>query len=239
MALIDRSWSGVHGFARALGTVGLATALACGGDDGGSTASTTTDAGTTDATGSTAGGSDGSSSESDGSGSESDGSSGATDPTTGEPTSEPTTDAPTTDATTVEPTTDATTDATTDTTTGGFDPDDPGVQLCGLDYPMDLVTIDAAVINGDDLELMIGYGGGCEEHDFGLCWDGLFLESNPVQAGVTLAHDGHGDACEAYLMEMITIDLSPLKAAWIDAYNQDSGTILVNLGGYGQLPYDF
>lgn len=141
-------------------------------------------------------------------------------------------------------TTIETTTATTGDTTGGadpgFDPNDPGVQTCADPFANDSVDIMSAAIKGDLLFLDIGYSGGCQTHDFGLCWDGAFAESDPVQASLVLAHDGHGDACEAYITEQKQLMLAPLKKAWQDAYQQQSGTIILNLAGWADpIPYIF
>ncbi len=154
----------------------------------------------------------------------------------------PVTTGTTDDATTSSSTSGSTTGDTSDTsdTGGSFDPDDDGVQLCGGDYPMDPVDITSGVINGDTLTLSVAYGGGCEEHDFGLCWDSLFLESEPVQVNLALAHDGMGDACEAYIMEDLVLDLTPLKQAYQDAYQTDTGTITIHVDGLdGPITYSF
>ena len=50
-------------------------------------------------------------------------------------------------------------------------------------------------IDGDTLQLTVSYSGGCEEHEFKLVAWNYFLESNPVQAHVLLAHNANGDLC--------------------------------------------
>lgn len=99
-------------------------------------------------------------------------------------------------------------------------------------------TLDGLAIAGDTLEITVSYSGGCEEHEFQLCWDGAFMESDPVQARLTLGHDAHGDACEAYLTETLIFGLEPLKQAWIDSYGGSTGTIILELGDQS-LAYDF
>ncbi len=115
-----------------------------------------------------------------------------------------------------------------------------GVQMCADTVKQDayeIVGIGPA-IKGDVLFMEVAYSGGCEDHDFGFCWDGSFLESNPVQVNVVIPHDGHDDACEAYPTEALQFDLSNLKQAWQDAYQQDSGTIMINLEGW-QAPVQY
>jgi hypothetical protein len=95
-----------------------------------------------------------------------------------------------------------------------------------------------AAITGDTLTIEASYGGGCETHEFQICWDQLFLESEPVQVGLEVWHDANGDSCEAYLSETLSFDLAPLKQAWQDGYQQESGTITIHTDG-GSVAYTF
>ena len=93
-------------------------------------------------------------------------------------------------------------------------------------------TVTAASVTGDTLTVAVEYGGGCETHEFALCWpDGTFMESAPVQVSLELWHGGIPDACEAWISEDRTFDLAPLKAAWQAAYRQTSGTIVIHIAG--------
>ena len=74
----------------------------------------------------------------------------------------------------------------------------------------DGVTVREVRLDGDILEVDVGYGGGCEEHVFELVWDGLVLETFPGQVNLRLTHDGNGDVCEAYIMPTLRFDLRPL-----------------------------
>lgn len=102
----------------------------------------------------------------------------------------------------------------------------------------DATWYESASVSGDTLSIDVSYGGGCETHDFQICWDGLFLESEPVQVGLEVWHDAHGDACEAEISETLTFDLSPLKQAWQDGYQQESGTITIHTEA-GSVTYTF
>lgn len=94
---------------------------------------------------------------------------------------------------------------------------------------MDPARILEARIEGDLLQLQVQYGGGCREHDFSLLHSGGFMESNPVQTRVTLAHDAHGDPCRALVGAQLRFDLTPLKQAFQRDYRQRSGIIVVHL----------
>lgn len=100
-------------------------------------------------------------------------------------------------------------------------------------------TVDSVVLDGDSLLVGVSYGGGCAEHFFATCWsDQAFAESSPVQASLELSHwSDEPDDCDGWMSEVVTVDLDPLRAAYVDAYG-GSGTVIVNLGGYS-VEYSF
>jgi hypothetical protein len=103
--------------------------------------------------------------------------------------------------------------------------------------PLDVLS---SYIAGNQLVLTVGHGGGCAEHDYAVCYGQWFLESNPVQGGLYPIHDGHGDACEAYLTMELRFDLTPYADYYNDAYRSEGGTIITNYGDYvfGELTCD-
>lgn len=245
-------------FVVTLSLAGAASLPACwgnpGGDDGfasdsdtgSTTADTTTTTTTTDGTATAGTGSASASStattttaSTSASSTTADPTEGTTDPSTGT-TAGPTTDPSTTDPSTTDP---STTDPSTGTTGGGgigFDPLDGGVQMCSDDFAMDPVEIVGAAIKGDLLVLQISYSGGCSDHEFGLCWDGAFAESDPVQTWITLGHESNDDPCDGIVMEEKIFDLGAMKQAWIDGYQQMNGTIIIHLNGWKDpIPYMF
>lgn len=107
----------------------------------------------------------------------------------------------------------------------------------------DAATILAATLSGDTLSLVVEYEGGCQEHDFSLIHDSVFLESFPVQTHVRLAHEG--DRCGEQVTEELEFDLSPLALAYVAAYGEP-GPIIVHIrepdGGSGSgfsVQYEF
>ena len=96
-------------------------------------------------------------------------------------------------------------------------------------WPTDPFVIDVVAVTGDVLTVMVHYAGGCRPHDFTLVIPAAFLESHPVQSNALLAHDAHDDACEAIISRSLVFDLSPLKAAFQQAYQQTTGTIRLNV----------
>ncbi|HEY5927085.1 MAG TPA: hypothetical protein VIV11_35600 [Kofleriaceae bacterium] len=84
-------------------------------------------------------------------------------------------------------------------------------------------------LSGNRLLVDVQYGGGCAEHTFKVCWDGIFLESFPVQTGLTLHHDGNGDLCEALPVTPLSIDLTTLGSAYKSMYQTTTGEALISL----------
>lgn len=73
--------------------------------------------------------------------------------------------------------------------------------------------------------------GGCETWTYRLCWDGMFAESFPVQVWLTIVDEGPPDPCEAEVQEAHEFNLAPLREAYAEAYGQETGEIIVHLGG--------
>jgi hypothetical protein len=118
-------------------------------------------------------------------------------------------------------------------------PENPAVTICEGTEPADPISVTDASIDGDTLLLAVSHGGGCVVHGYGSCWDGLFAESDPVQAWLLLNHEDNDDACDAIVMEDLTFDLTPMREAWVDAYQQPSGTITLHVADWGSLDYTF
>jgi len=79
----------------------------------------------------------------------------------------------------------------------------------------DPYAIEGVALEGDQLYLNVGYSGGCEDHEFVVCY-GDFAESDPIQVQFLIGHDSRGDTCEAIRSEALVIDLRPV----LNAYNQ-------------------
>ena len=90
---------------------------------------------------------------------------------------------------------------------------------------------DLKLIN-DILAINITYSGGCEDHEFFLIGTKNFMESYPVQVTILLSHDANNDPCDALINKRLNYNLTPLKDAWQQAYQNDSGTISILLEGY-------
>ena len=105
----------------------------------------------------------------------------------------------------------------------------------------DPFVLNDAAIAGDTLSLNLSYAGGCARHEFTLVASESFLESDPVQLPVSLAHDANGDACEAWLTQDYEFGLSLLRDRYRQAYGDGPGRIALLLEGVpgGTLLYVF
>lgn len=111
-------------------------------------------------------------------------------------------------------------------------------------FSMDPVTVEAARIEGHALVVDVRYGGGCAPHDLDALVSSAWMESHPVQVGVTLTHHAHGDPCKALLHRTLRYDLDPVRRAYEASYGPGSATVVLQLraasGGAGfTLPYVF
>ncbi len=99
----------------------------------------------------------------------------------------------------------------------------------------DEYELKAAAITGDTLAVVVSYVGGCEDHLFTLDASGAFMESDPVQLSVALAHHVNGgpasEVCTAYITERYFFQLAPLKTQYREQYQQDAGAIVLLFEG--------
>ncbi len=86
------------------------------------------------------------------------------------------------------------------------------------DWPRATLQIENPRVSGDILSVNVSYAGGCREHEIhAVAWGG-WMASAPAQVRIFLAHDDHGDACEAWITETLRFGLTPLKENYQDAY---------------------
>lgn len=107
------------------------------------------------------------------------------------------------------------------------------------DWSADPLQIDSARVAGDILHVFATHGGGCVEHEYAaVAWNG-WLESNPVQVGVLIAHEDSDDPCDALLSPELRFDLGLLKIAYQEAYGADPSELvlrLTDIEGLGKAP---
>jgi hypothetical protein len=104
----------------------------------------------------------------------------------------------------------------------------------------DPYTIGDIWLDGDLLHLQVSHSGGCREHTFELVWSGAWRTSLPAQTGLWLAHDAHGDACEAWVTGALSFDLTPLRERYEADFGQGPATITLSIGDTDQtVSYSF
>lgn len=122
--------------------------------------------------------------------------------------------------------------------TNPFDGDE--LAYCDDDVPHKELFVSDVSIEGDVLRVEVQYGGGCEPHFFGGCWGGGFDESAPVQVGLSIAHAGPQDFCEAAPSELVEIDLITLRTQYEINYQTSTGVIDISLDGWNEvIQYSF
>lgn len=75
----------------------------------------------------------------------------------------------------------------------------------------DQADIKSMSLVGNCLKTEVMFGGGCEDHDLKVVWDGNFFESFPPQVHLFVQHNAHNDFCEALLFQTLQVDVSPLQ----------------------------
>ncbi len=117
----------------------------------------------------------------------------------------------------------------------------PGDVRSTTRWGTDDYELNAVAVAGDTLAVTLSYSGGCRTHRFTLVAAEAFMESDPVQLEVALAHDADGDPCEAYPTEEYHFILDPIKARYKASYGAGPGTIVLRLDRApgGSLVYRF
>ncbi|MCY4545465.1 MAG: hypothetical protein OXD39_09530 [Gemmatimonadetes bacterium] len=105
----------------------------------------------------------------------------------------------------------------------------PGGVESAAQWGSDDYELGAVAVAGDTLKVTVSYSGGCRTHRFTLVAAEVFLESDPVQLEVAIAHDADGDPCEAYPTEDCHFILDPIKARYKASYGPGPGTVVLRL----------
>jgi hypothetical protein len=72
-----------------------------------------------------------------------------------------------------------------------------------------LHIVTAAVVHGY-AAIIAEHDGGCGEHTYKVCWDGLLGIGEPTQVALTV-HDRTDDTCDALVQQPLLIDLDALR----------------------------
>ena len=97
----------------------------------------------------------------------------------------------------------------------------------------------AAAVTGDTLAVTLSYGGGCKTHRFTLVAAEAFMESDPVQLQVAIAHDADGDACQRWVTEDYHFILDPIKARYKASYGSGPGVVILQLARAPGSPLEY
>ncbi len=94
----------------------------------------------------------------------------------------------------------------------------------------DLLTVNSASIEKDELLVSVSYGGGCANHFIELYSYTGILKSNPPQMNLVLSHNANNDMCEAYITKNFRFDLNAIKK-YLGAQVGGTGTVILNIAG--------
>jgi hypothetical protein len=94
----------------------------------------------------------------------------------------------------------------------------------------DVLTINSASIEKDELVMSVSYSGGCRDHIIDLYSYTGIMKSNPPQMNLVLSHNANGDMCEAYITKNIRFDLSKIKE-YLGGLVGVTGTVILNING--------
>jgi hypothetical protein len=97
--------------------------------------------------------------------------------------------------------------------------------------PRDKFVFNSVKLHQNLLKINISYSGGCEEHLF-LLVATSFMESYPVQVNVLLSHEDNNDPCDMWITKTLVFNLVNLKESWQNLYQEESGTIIMNIDGW-------
>ncbi|MBX7052586.1 MAG: hypothetical protein K1X54_11170 [Flavobacteriales bacterium] len=78
----------------------------------------------------------------------------------------------------------------------------------GSTDPFDVLSTE---VKGDMLILEIQYGGGCQEHDFSMTTNLMWMKSMPPQLNLYLEHENHDDNCRALITRKLAFDLKECR----------------------------
>jgi len=95
-----------------------------------------------------------------------------------------------------------------------------------------LEVLEAEVV-GDELHLLVSYGGGCAEHLLEVASAGPLLKSMPPKQPLRLVHRTPGDPCRALIQRELFFDLKPWRGT-------PHGVTVILLENWNEaLPYEY
>ncbi len=103
----------------------------------------------------------------------------------------------------------------------------------GALWPEAPFEVVSAAVEGDVLQTVVRYGGGCGEHAFTLEADGPLMKSLPPKQPLRWVHRSPGDPCRALILDTLTSDLTAFRGS------PHGTTVLVLSGWEGSLIYTY
>lgn len=113
-----------------------------------------------------------------------------------------------------------------------------GLGLCGdVALPNDGFGVVGPRLEGRLLVVPVSYSGGCEDHEFPVCFDEFMEGGNNLRVQINIGHNGNGDRCEAELSQDLNIDLEPLILRWEEQPNHGDSLDITVTNFRGVLTY--
>ncbi|MEW6194169.1 MAG: hypothetical protein AB1521_03315 [Bacteroidota bacterium] len=91
----------------------------------------------------------------------------------------------------------------------------------------DILNINSAAIDKNEITFNISYSGGCEDHKIDLYALKEIEKSNPAQVTLLLSHNSNNDMCEAYITQNALFDLTELKNYLINSHGIKDKVLLI------------
>ncbi len=104
--------------------------------------------------------------------------------------------------------------------------------------PGDPFSIEAVALEGEQLNVVVQYGGGCEEHTFASCFENFVVDENGSSVEMVLAHQGNGDRCRALVRQNVVIEIGAMLQAYGERFPDGANTLTMHLNLWGA-PIEF
>lgn len=101
------------------------------------------------------------------------------------------------------------------------------------DFHHDDYKVISQRIENDCLKIDVEYSGGCEDHEFVLYQ--IYSMSSTKDPVLFLSHNANGDACEAYLTETLSFDLSSLQ----ETGKNETSILVIYLDDKVEMKYNY
>jgi hypothetical protein len=95
--------------------------------------------------------------------------------------------------------------------------------------PADPYILNSLALTGNILTVDLSYSGGCEVHDFELCWDESYVKTSPEKITPFLSHNANNDPCDGPVTESLEFNLKPVRDHHDTATQSSTGNLIVVL----------